>query len=201
MITRLSKFVAKWLLDMGAISQQDMELYEYAVYSLFFNLIPVGIAVVLGLLLHMVCEGILLVLPFILIRKFSGGYHLKSPGTCFIASTTFLLLSMLSIQCIMRGNHFVSFTVVVIFAVLLIFALSPIDSDARKLTENKTKAFRKMARRISGIVFIVFLILLTMKAYRFAVPIGTGIVITAILQLPCIFQERDRNQLEVSSKN
>ena len=39
----------------------------------------------------MVVEGLLMILPFMLIRKFSGGFHLKSSTVCLVSST--LLLS------------------------------------------------------------------------------------------------------------
>ena len=91
MITKMSSAIAKWLLHAGAISESDRELYEYAAYSFLFSLLPLCLIVILGCITGMVIEGLLMILPFMLIRKFSGGFHLKSPGICLLSST--LLLS------------------------------------------------------------------------------------------------------------
>ena len=92
MITKMSSAIAKWLLHAGAISESDRELYEYAAYSFLFSLLPLCLIVILGCITGMVIEGLLMILPFMLIRKFSGGFHLKSPGICLVSST--LLLSV-----------------------------------------------------------------------------------------------------------
>lgn len=39
----------------------------------------------------MVVDGLLMILPFMLIREISGGFHLKSSTVCLVSST--LLLS------------------------------------------------------------------------------------------------------------
>lgn len=186
MINTISRLVARWLLNTGAISSDDVPLYEYAVYSLIFNLIPIGLAVVIGAVLHMIPEGLLMVMPFILIRKFSGGFHLKSSASCFISSTLFLTLAMLLVRYVIAGSHFVIFTAAAALSLLLIFFLSPIDSDSRKLSAGEIRAFRRIARVIASAMFLIYITLLLFHAPRFAMPVGGGIVITAVLQLPCL---------------
>ena len=90
MIRELTSGIAKWLEQEGAISGEDNGLFSYAVYSLLFGLLPIFIAVVLGLAFGMLREGLLMITPFMLIRKFSGGYHLDSPKLCVILSTALL---------------------------------------------------------------------------------------------------------------
>ncbi|WP_419013629.1 accessory gene regulator B family protein [Hominenteromicrobium sp.] len=77
MLHSLSKSVTKWLLKTGAISHNDVALYEYAVYTFFFSMLPLTVSICLGALLHMFFEALLMILPFVLIRKFSGGFHLR----------------------------------------------------------------------------------------------------------------------------
>ena len=78
MIKRIAAVTAKWLLQAGAISASDVELYEYSIYSFLFTLCPLGLVLIISVFLHMVVEGILLIIPFIIIRKFCGGFHFQS---------------------------------------------------------------------------------------------------------------------------
>lgn len=86
MIARMSSIIVKWLLHAGAISENDRELYEYAAYSFLFSLLPLILIMLLGCASGMLLEGVLMIVPFILVRKFSGGFHLQSPGVlCFFS--------------------------------------------------------------------------------------------------------------------
>lgn len=93
MIQELSSRVAKWLEQEEAISGKDNGLFSYAVYSLLFGLLPIFIVTILGLAFGMLREGLLMITPFMLIRKFSGGYHLNSLKMCITFSTVLLALA------------------------------------------------------------------------------------------------------------
>ena len=69
MIKRLAAVNAKWLLQAGAISASDVELYEYGIYSFLFTMCPLGLVLIISIFLNMVIEGILLIILFILIRR------------------------------------------------------------------------------------------------------------------------------------
>ena len=188
MIGKLSGMITKWLLRAGAISSDDEELYEYAAYTFLFNLIPFVIVTIVGLILHMFLEGVLLILPFILARKFSGGFHLQSPITCFISSTAFITAAMLMTRYFIASGNSVLFSTIVLCAFVLVFMISPVDSETRKLSDAETRAFRKIARIISGIITAIYFALNWLGFARFAISIGGGVVITGILQIPCLIQ-------------
>lgn len=190
MITALSSKIVKWLLNAGAISQNDRELYEYAAYSFLFSLLPLCLVMAIGGISGMFIEGVLMVLPFMLIRKFSGGYHLDSSSICFISSTLLLSAALALINIIVSAGACKLFLCAAAAAALQIFVCSPIDSEARKLGERERAVFRKIARLMVGGFLLLSLLLCFMGAEKFAVPIGTGIVITALLQLPCVFTKR-----------
>lgn len=186
MIDTAAKKTAKWLLSTGAISSSDVQLYEYAAYCLFFNLIPFALVSVIGGLMGMPAEGLLMIVPFILIRKFSGGFHLSSPLSCFISSTIFLSLFLLFVKLTIAYRLFMYHVCLVATAELCVFLLSPIDSAARRLSAEEVKAFRKIARIVSVSILLVYVVFSIVGMYRVSIPIGTGIIITAILQLPCM---------------
>lgn len=185
--------MTQWLLKTGAIEENEKELYEYAVFSFLFSLFPLCLVMIIGRALGMFVEGILMIVPFILIRKFSGGYHLNSSVVCFISSILLLSTSLALISMILSTESYEIFFCAVVLAALQIFACSPIDSKARELNEKEKTLFRKIARLMIGAFLAFSLLLYAIGADKFAIPIGVGIIITALLQLPCVFIERRKN--------
>lgn len=187
MIARASSRIAEWLLRAEAIPEGDRELYEYAAYSLLFSLFPLCLAAVLGCLAGMALEGMLMVLPFMLIRKFSGGFHLKSPVLCLFSSTLLLSAFLFAVRLIAVKGQFVMFPVLVTAAALQLFLCSPIDNEARRLSEKERAVFKKTARGMSAAFLAIYLVLLLFCPLRFSTPVGAGIVLSALLQIPCFF--------------
>lgn len=186
MINKVSSFVSKWLLREGAITENDQSIYTYAVYSLLFGMAPVAIALLLGALFNMVVEGIFLIIPFMLIRKFSGGCHLSSSKVCGVISTSMLVVAFLLIKLFSLEQYINFLFPCVIISVICVFTLSPIDSKARQLSENERKIFRSIARILSLIFLLVYLVLLASKYIRIAASVGVGILVVAALQIPCL---------------
>lgn len=189
MISRLSDSIAAWLAKEGVVADSDRNLFRYAAYSLLFGLLPIVMVVVLGLVLDMLTEGLLLIAPFMLIRKFSGGYHLKSSGICILLSASVLALAFAAVWFVTLNGHVAVLTAAVATAALSLSLLNPIDSDARKLSEKETVMFRTVARILTAVMVGIYLVLLLSKLDHIAVPVGVGIVLAAALQLPCLLQK------------
>lgn len=81
-----------WLIRQEAIKDDEKELYEYAVCSLFMMIVTVILAICIGFCFGVFIESIILILPFMLIRKFSGGYHAKKQTICLCISSMLLFL-------------------------------------------------------------------------------------------------------------
>lgn len=187
MISIISSRIVKWLLNAGAISRQDKELYEYAAYSFLFSLLPLCLVMILGGISGMLVEGILMILPFMLIRKFSGGFHLKSSSVCFVSSTLLLstFLFIIHVATIRQESNFL--TIFVVASAIQIFLCSPIDNEAKKLNAKEYVVFKKVARIMSVLFLALYIILMFLSQRRFSVPVGMGIILTALLQIPCFF--------------
>lgn len=183
MIQKLSSRVAKWMEQEGVISVKDNELFSYAVYSLLFGLLPIFIVVILGLVFGMLREGLLMITPFMLIRKFSGGYHLDSPKLCVILSTTLLALAMGFIWLIIQGEYTVLLTVLVSLSVICLCVFSPMDNNSRKLTEKEQQLFRKIACAIAIISLVGYLVMCKEMPIQYATSFGVGILLVAVLQI------------------
>jgi len=193
MIESMSRRFVGWLLKQEAIRPDQMDLYEYAAFTLVFNLLPVGLAFVIGLFMRMGTEGVCMMIPFIFTRKFSGGYHMQSPWKCFLSSTCVLSGVLILIRVIVTRQLFYPFWIVLILSEACILLLSPIDTEKRKLTEKEHRTF-KTAARIISLIFVVITVSLYMMGQRgVAVAVGFGVILTALLQVPITIQKVGAN--------
>ena len=179
-----SKTLVKWLLKMGAISQRDTDVYDYGIYSFLFSLLPFSLVLVLSMPLGMVSEGLLLIVPFFFLRKFTGGFHFQSALPCLVTSTLLLLASLVGIKALLPEPPLLAIYLAVYLSLIPIFLLSPIDSINRKLSLKEQRIFRRIAIGLSCFFAVLFTLLMGFELYRTAVPIGGGVVLTALLQLP-----------------
>lgn len=69
--------ITDWLIRRNVIQAEDRDLYDYACSSLVFLLAPFVIALVVGMVFRMVAEALLMAVPYVVLRSFCGGFHLK----------------------------------------------------------------------------------------------------------------------------
>lgn len=155
-----------------------------------FSLLPLVLVMLLGCASGMLLEGVLMIVPFILVRKFSGGFHLQSPGVCFVSSLMLLSAFLFLIRLVSMKQSFILLSCLAVASTLQLFFCSPIDNEARKLSEKERAAFKKVARIMSLLFLAIYIALLSFGQSKFAVPIGAGLILTALLQVPCFFAEK-----------
>ena len=186
MIHEVSSTLAEWLAKERAISENDRPLFAYAVYSLLFGLSPMLIAIILGLFFDMLCEGVIMIVPFIIIRKFSGGQHLKSSVMCLVISTCLLTIAFHVMQSIFKYGNVSVLSVIVLVSIISICIFSPIESPARKISPAQAKIFGLVARALSVVFGCTYFLFAAIGNKNVAIPLGVGITIPALLQLPCL---------------
>ena len=182
---RLTKGITKWLITNHAIEEDDRELYEYAIYSMLITIAPLCLVVVIGILMGTLVEGVFLIIPFMCIRKYSGGYHAKSFRACFLSSCGLLVLCMYLAA---RIEYAWWVSALAVVAMISLSVWSPIDSENRRLEIDEKRQYKKIAVLISVIFLFVHLLLLLLGLKEPAVCIAVGLVLSAGLQLPCVVQ-------------
>lgn len=184
MIAWCARGITGWLIRCGAVRESDRELYVYAAYSFLITISPLFLTILIGTLLGKTWQSIVLILPFLLIRKFSGGVHAKHAIVCFICSCLLLLLCIELSGRIEGGPTLAAVTAV---AMVSLFLLSPVDSKNRRLDEDEKRRYRV----VTGILTTAFGLLAAVLFFcgweSASVCISLGIILTAGLQIPCIF--------------
>lgn len=192
MMHKIADATANWLVKANAIKSEDRELYSYAMYSFLFAVAPLMLTMVIGILMNMFFESVLFILPFVIIRKFSGGFHLKFPTVCIFVSTGIIISFLCLIKLVLNhGVYWPVMTATVLCAVQL-FIKSPIDSEARKLSEREVVVFGIIARCFVVLALALVTILALSQEYAIAVPICFGVILSGVLQLPCYFESKNK---------
>ena len=183
----ISRSLSNWLIRKNAIEPEDRELYEYAVSCLLLSLAPLLLIICIGFFMGMVKESIFLILPFLSVRKFSGGFHLKSPFACFLCSTGLLFFLLLLVQ---KTDIGWLLSLILAASAVSLAILSPIDSEERKLSANEKKVFKRITIAILIIYITVYILFICFGLEHYAVCIAFGFVLPAVLQFPCLLQRK-----------
>lgn len=181
-----AKKLTQWLIKYEAIETEDKELYEYALYSMGITLSPLVIVLIFGLWMEVPIEGVTMVLPFLCIRKYSGGYHAKSAKSCFISSC---LLLMLCVWLVTKIEYGVWLGILVLVSVCSIAYFSPIDSENRRLEEDEIQDCKKKAVLSSCVFVLSRIVFLILGLENLVVSVSVGLVLSAVLQIPAIIKK------------
>ncbi len=175
--------IADWLVKYDAIQETDRELYEYAIYSILLTLSPIVLALCIGALFRSSWQGILIVTPFVILRKFSGGYHAKSAGACFISSSLLLVLCIFLSSVIKCDFKLFAATVL---AVISLIHFSPLENENRLLSKEEQKRYKRVVIKLTLCLGLAELCFLWFGMIEWIVCISIGMMLTAFLQWLCV---------------
>lgn len=128
----------------------------------------------------------MIILPFVIIRKYSGGYHTKKAWVCLISSSLLLILCIGLSYCI-NCNWFL-IIIMGLSAVSLVF-FSPIENENRLLSKEEHICYKKIVAVIVVMFIVVDLLLFWFRLYTCVICVSIGLILSASLQLPCILRK------------
>ena len=175
--------ITDWLIRSNVIQAEDRDLYDYACKSLVFLIAPFAIALFVGMVFRMVAEALLMAVPYVILRSFCGGFHLKSIKLCLVVSTL-SYLAIFSIGIFVSCDIF--YYIAAIISAVSIDVLSPIVSPNKKIDSHRILHFKLTAIILSTIILIVVFVLLITHTGHFSRFLTLGMLLTASLQWPCI---------------
>lgn len=183
MIGKFERVMVDWLIHEEVIEIEDRDLYEYAVRSLLISMSPLLLAIFVGIMIGGLKQSVVLIIPFMVIRKFAGGYHTKHLLSCLISS------SILLFSCIMLSDYVtygMELTVITVCSVIGLICCSPIDHENRKLDSAERSRYKIITTIIAIFFMVISIVFYRLGQHIYAVCISIGIILTFGLQLPCI---------------
>jgi len=149
MLARISEFLTIKLIDSGAISKEDYEIYTYG-WAMILSTLAIVISILfLSIIAHNVIATILYLACFLMVRAYAGGSHADSYFGCYISSLTFYCVPLIFASLTDIDLSVIFIRIFAVMGVLLIFARAPQDHPNRKLSNDEVIMFRRKSRIIA----------------------------------------------------
>ncbi|MEE1281231.1 MAG: accessory gene regulator B family protein [Acutalibacteraceae bacterium] len=180
----VSEKIIEFFVSNNIIKNEDKELYKYALSITISAVIHILTIIVLGITFSLVVESIVFYMCFIAIRKFAGGYHSKTAGRCYFLSvllSVMLLIVLKLLICNMSSVINIITITVSLISVVCIWIMSPLDTENNPLSDKEKVVYRRVARIISLLVFMMFIVFLILGKYNIALSVGLGIFMSVVV--------------------
>ena len=142
MISRLAEKAVDHIFPQGSLSRDDREVYIYGFFMLFSRIFFFLLTALWGVLLGVLLESVLLYAAFAMIRAYAGGVHASRESTCTICTSLTMLLCCAAIRLCTQLKPVLLPLAMLAFGVLVIGLLSPLDTEAKPLTEGEKREYR-----------------------------------------------------------
>lgn len=184
MSEKLADKLALYLVRLRLVEESKTELYSYAINYLLLLIIPVFIFATFCIISHNILLGFVEIISFLLIRKYSGGYHFDSSSICLIFSS-FSLIAMALLSGIIRPSLYIIITLALCDTELLI--IGPIISVKHSVSDIEKRHYHRYMSIILLICNIFFIILSVLQIYRLANCIAIVIIVVSLSHIICLF--------------
>lgn len=175
------------MIKTGAVGEEDRELYEYAVKSTVLMISPLILSLVIATVMKVPVNGVAFIVPYMTLRKFSGGYHAERLSSCLIMSVM-LITIMLYIS---KSEYVVNvlFPAVSVASVILCI-FSPIEVSGKSINNKEKKVYKRIVQLQVLFYLIVVLMFYSLHMYHISASIMCGVILSALLQLPCVIKDK-----------
>ena len=121
MINNLSSIFIKH----GIIEEDDKEIYDYGLFVVVFNLLSITSIVLLGMIFKRTLFTFYFLLFYLPNRMIIGGYHCKTPLSCFLTFTlSYSIILILSYIVVSYENLYIASVIIYLLLLLLFFKRS-----------------------------------------------------------------------------
>ncbi|MCI5731950.1 MAG: accessory gene regulator B family protein [Eubacterium sp.] len=167
----IEKIVDKLLdaqIKSGSLKDETIPIYRYGYTLLIEVTINIMISLFIGFAMGEIGIVIIFNLIFIPLRGFCGGWHAKKSWLCTVTSTIVLLFSTF----IGKGQLFQYGTSLwatfLGISYLIILFLAPVDSEAKKLSDDEVIHYKEIIQGILFVILVLFVLFVYFKIYQLA---------------------------------
>lgn len=181
-----------------SLSSEKRSIYVYG-FELFLSTMLSVVSVLLFALFFSAPEtGLIFLFVFMGLRLFSGGYHAKTYGHCFILTNAiFLLVLFCSWELVRAATETAAVIIAIILtflSYLIIFTLAPIRNKNHPLSEERYARNKIIARIVVSAYSIVFIMLMFINILSLNLIAGT-FTLTAVAVMMIIPKIQERSTL------
>lgn len=166
------------------IKNEDKEIYKYAFNIILSSLIHIATVMILGLCFNLLIESLVFYFAYIVIRKFAGGYHAKTPSKCYV----FSLIAMISVLWLIKIFLFFNCGIIKqiiiligLICVVIICVIAPLDTDNKLLNNKEKNIYRGVAIIIALVLLVISDTLFLFGFINIAISVLFGIYVSTLL--------------------
>ncbi len=181
MITKIAETAANALCTYDALTQDNRELYIYGFYILISKTLYFLVAVILGIIFKIVLESAAFYIMFAVIREYAGGVHASTERACMICTSMSLLTCTAAMKLCIVYSLFVLPIIMLVLSTISIIALSPLDTEEKRLPEEEKKVYRRKTHLFTTIILLVAVLSLICKYKPMFYPCVFSLFLESIL--------------------
>lgn len=168
MIKSFSSFIINYLIRKDVI-RDEIEIYQYGLEQLVSSFIGIFIILTISLATNRFIEGLIYLLSFIFIRKFTGGYHCKTYLSCKVSFIGIFIIYLMSAFMVIP-NIVLHYSASLAF--LMIWLLAPCDHENKVLSASEKRRYGNISK-----VIIILYSLMIYVGYQ------TGSIYTVCMEM------------------
>ena len=147
------------------------EVIAYGTFALLHTMLSIVLVIIFGLLFGVLTEALIVSFTISILRKYSGGAHASSPGTCAIIGTVVSIGQALLISSVMTSlinlKLFILLGLLIfVWSYYIIFKLAPVDSVAKPI---KTQKKRERMKKGSILILDAYLVIIVLNIIMYLI--------------------------------
>lgn len=190
----LSERIVSHFVRQGVITVEDEPIYLFGLDQIFFQLLNLITAIVIGLIMGMLPEALLFIVAYIPLRKYAGGWHASTQLYCFLLSTVLIVAALLFIGAV--PLTYLALVLLIVPGAIVIFIMSPVANENKPLSKNEHKTYGRKARVILAIILAITAGLAFFKLLNIIACIGTAISTLSIMLILGLIKNNGRQMLD-----
>lgn len=164
--------------------EKNKELYIYGFEVIIGKVLTYILAICFGIIFNCIFEIMVFISFVLLLRGYTGGYHLHSSLGCIISTMAISLFSILIAVSLKTWFEITIICILLLLSSICICILAPINHPNLQLTKQEIRQCNKFSRQFLGIELLSIL-LFTVFHVRTTIIISAclAIIFVAILML------------------
>ena len=179
MLERFAEYLTDRMIANETIPREKAALYSFGLLQGMRTILEAGMLLITGFLLGLFWQGIVILLSFVMVRMYAGGYHAATVGQC--AWKTWLLFTGVLPYLKFVPCHPILQGIVLLAAAIFMYWKAPIQDEHKPLEEYEIKKYRKKAAVFLGIDLAVYILGYLLKITDLSRSIVMGIVMLSVV--------------------
>lgn len=178
MITSLAQYITGILLKNKIIKNEYLDIYIYGFEVIISGTLSLFIGLTLGLIFSQFLECMVFLVVFVVLRRYTGGYHAET----YLKCNTIFAVNILIVMILLKFDFAYPFTfhiIVCSICILTYYLFAPIESIFKPISVEEKKKYRLFAVLIA-IITVICSSLLYYSYFSFSIVMDMAMFSVAI---------------------